>query len=236
MLVAFSIYVVLFLRNGEEFRLYSNILQEQRDYAVYLPSGFDPGESYPVVYSLDGEKVRHSAILAANARMMHALGLAPKVIVVAVHSMGKRGRDFLSSDAAATFLEFLEYELIPAIENRFPACEQRILSGHSLGGLFAFYALIEKPRLFDAYFSYDPSVLYDDELVNRIRQSDGNAHNKSVYVNSGFHTQRYEQRYDEVIALLKAEEKVLSDITDRYLPLPHSLIMLPGQLEALARL
>ena len=229
-------YMAFFLRVGDRHQIQSSILNETRIYSVYPPSGYDPAASYPVLYSLDGEKYRHGAIVGANARMMAAFGLAPDRIVVAVHTMGQRGRDYRPSHGAEAFTDFLENELFPQIGRTLPTKGKRVLSGHSFGGLYTLYAMTTRPHLFEAYFAYDPSVLPDDALLDRLNSlaSAPLDHPLSLYMNYGFHSDRYEERYREVLLVLQKElaGKVVTESS--YFPLPHSMIMLPGQVEALA--
>lgn len=228
-------YTALFLRSGDQYELQSTVLNEARIYSVYLPNGYEPDEQYPVLYSLDGEKYRHGAIVAANARMMAALGFAPDTIVVAVHTMGLRGRDYRPSFGAEAFVGFIENELIPQIEQIFSTSGKRVLSGHSFGGLFALYVMTERPHLFEAYFAYDPSVLPDDALLDRLGllanvRLEGPV---SLYMNYGFHTDRYETRYRDVLHALASRLSDRVKVESSYYPLPHSMIMLPGQIEAM---
>lgn len=229
-------YMALFLQAGDQRQMQSVVLDEARTYSVYLPAGYNAGQRYPVLYTLDGEKYRHGAIVAANAKLMAALGLAPDKIVVAVHTMGQRGRDYRPSHGAAVFTDFLESELFPAVEQAFPATNNRVLSGHSFGGLYTLYVMTTRPNLFEAYFAYDPSVLPDDMLLQRLRSLGKSPSDKpiSLYMNYGFHTKRYEKRYAEALQILNGELADLVLTESSYFPLPHSMIMLPGQVEAMA--
>ncbi len=234
--VAFiAIYMTFFLRSGDQRQMQSVVLGEARTYSVYLPFAYDTNERYSVLYTLDGERYRHGAIVAANARMMTAFGLAPEMIVVAVHTMGNRGRDYRPSYGAVTFIDFFERELIPEVEQLFPANDSRVLSGHSFGGLFALYVMTTRPHLFGAYFAYDPSVLPDDELLSRIELlAEMRLKNPiNLYMNYGFHTKRYEEKYDDVLQALEHRLAGQVIVSSSYYPLPHSMIMLPGQVEAM---
>ena len=73
----------------------------------------------------------------------------------------------VSSGGAAAFLDFLNQELIPFVESEYriePA--RRTLIGHSLGGLFALYTLLEQPDSFEHYLVISPSLWWGcgDEL------------------------------------------------------------------------
>lgn len=55
----------------------------------------------------------------------------------------------VASGGAAAFLQFVQHEAIPMIERDYRADPaDRTLIGHSWGGLFALYALFERPQLF----------------------------------------------------------------------------------------
>ncbi len=67
---------------------------------------------------------------------------------------------------AGGFLSFIKHELIPVIEQGFPADPQkRILAGHSLGGTFTAFALFEEPGLFDTYIIGSPWLAYGDRFI-----------------------------------------------------------------------
>jgi predicted alpha/beta superfamily hydrolase len=67
---------------------------------------------------------------------------------------------------ARRFLQFIKSELIPAIEVEFRASStDRILAGHSYGGLFVLYALFQQPNLFNGYVACSPSLWYRDRVT-----------------------------------------------------------------------
>jgi hypothetical protein len=79
---------------------------------------------------------------------------------------GKSLKQKVVTGGADQFLKFIQYELIPFVEKRYRVKpKRRILAGHSLGGLFAAYALFEKPRLFEKYIISSPSLWYHDKYL-----------------------------------------------------------------------
>jgi predicted alpha/beta superfamily hydrolase len=67
---------------------------------------------------------------------------------------------------ASDFLNFIKNELIPAIEEDFRADpDKRILAGHSLGGTFTAFALLEEPELFDTYIIGSPALSYGSRFI-----------------------------------------------------------------------
>ena len=153
-----------------EHSIRSTVLEQERTFTVQLPPSYSAQTTndYPVLYLLDGEhNLGYSApvatFLAQNSRI-------PEIIIVAVHSGVTRAVDYLPEYAsrngapgqADRFLEHLAAELIPFVEENYRAAPLRLISGHSLGGTFVTYAMVERPELFQAYLAQSP---YTDEAV-----------------------------------------------------------------------
>jgi uncharacterized protein len=154
----------------------SKNLKQSRSLTISKPEGYENGtDAYPVLYLLDGESnFEYTApivhYLADNERI-------PEMIVVAVHSgdQARRTHDLTTpsqseidnrfspgNGGADAFLSFISDELIPYVEKNYRTRPYRILVGHSFGGLFAIYTLIEKPKLFNAYIAIDPTVSWNN--------------------------------------------------------------------------
>ncbi|TQV89177.1 alpha/beta hydrolase-fold protein [Aliikangiella coralliicola] len=152
----------------------SAALKEKRLIYVSKPLGYaNSEERYSVVYVLDGE----SSIdyTKAVAEMLYQSGF-PKLIVVAIPNT-IRGRDLTPSawreaqdgGGAENFLRFIKQELIPVIDKKYRTDNYRVLIGHSLGGLFATYALVKETQLFNALIAISPSVFYNDfSVMNQV--------------------------------------------------------------------
>ena len=157
----------------------SAVLSEQRDVMVSLPDSYErePRQRYPVLYVLDGSS--QTTPTAESARLMARIGVMPEIIVVGLPSSDEnRARDYtppyMRADAdqkngpageAGRFLQFIETELIPYVEQRYRTTSTRMLAGHSRGGLFVMYSLLERPDLFNARFAYSPALWRDDDRI-----------------------------------------------------------------------
>lgn len=137
------------------------------DFDVWLPPGYAQGTvPYPVVYAMDCE-YRFATLVSV---VQHAAVTGgPQVILVNVCAGGsdRRWVDFTMPGAAAYF-SFLTLELIPVIDASYRTNPgNRILSGHSLSGEFAMYALyMESPasRFFTSIVSEECSCWYDASM------------------------------------------------------------------------
>jgi uncharacterized protein len=156
---------------GEKLKIESKILEEKRTVVVLPPFNYQnsPDEKYPVVYVLDPG----NNLFAVNGIVnfySDVLKIMPKMIVVGIitndreHDMLPVSKpDFPTGGGADKFLEFISTELTHCIDSLYPTTSERCIIGHSAGGLFAIYALYNKPELFDSFIAIDPSLWYDDE-------------------------------------------------------------------------
>ena len=154
---------------GTRDTLFSKILGEKRPIIISLPNNYEKGKgNYPVLYLTDGNQNIWHAL--GTIEVLTRTGSMPPVIVVGIESLD-RNRDFTPSEnkndtesgGANKYLNFMEKELIPFIESNYRTHPFRVLEGHSMGGLFATYALMEKPNLFDAHIIMSPSLWWNNE-------------------------------------------------------------------------
>ncbi|MBL8300262.1 MAG: prolyl oligopeptidase family serine peptidase [Rhodanobacteraceae bacterium] len=162
---------------GQHYSINSPTLAEDRSYRVYLPASYRwaTNRRYPVLYVLDGQT--RFAHTAATAETLAAAGDIPEMIVVGVDSTEQRSRDFTptggstaTGGGADKYKRFLSSELIPAVEQEYRTNGYRILSGHSLGGLFVLHCLSAEPSLFQAYVAISPTLDWDNKIAQRTLQ------------------------------------------------------------------
>ncbi len=162
----------------------SKELGEKRILNIYLPEGYSPNDTtkYAVAYLLDG---------SADEDFIHVVGLyqfnsfewihrVPKTIVIGIATIDRK-RDFtyptrVESDKkkypttghSDKFIEFIEKELQPYVENKFKTNSSKTIIGQSLGGLLATEILLKKPMLFSKYILISPSLWWDNgSLLNQ---------------------------------------------------------------------
>ena len=161
---------------GEELWVPSKVFQQQRRVQVYLPSGYDSSQArYPVLYLLDGDAY-YVSVAGMVRQLSESSGRIPETIVVSIPNVA-RARELappLSHPqpkeepfAADVFHRFLEEDLIPWVETRYRTQPFRLIVGHSRGGLFALYTLLNWPDTFDAYLALSPALWWDDESLVR---------------------------------------------------------------------
>jgi len=156
---------------GKQLTIHSEILDQDRKLIVHLPIGYDvTSTEYPVLYLLDGGYHFHHT--TGITQFLSGLGKMPQTIVVAIQNID-RNKDFLpthienppTSGGGKTFLEFIQTELLPYIDENYRTAPYRILVGHSFGGTFAMYAFLEKSALFNAYIAISPYLHWDNDFL-----------------------------------------------------------------------
>lgn len=76
------------------------------------------------------------------------------------------GFEAQGSGGASEFLAFIETELMPFLQANYRVDAGDVaLGGHSFGGLFALYALLRSPHLFQRYVISSPSFWWDSESL-----------------------------------------------------------------------
>lgn len=174
---------------------------------VSAPAGGEPPRGgYPVLYVLDGNAYFGSF---AQARWVQEYLPVGKAIVVGVGYPGdkawdvRRMNDYTAqlrdppppetrayakyrSGARQQFLDFMTGKLRAEIAQRYRVnLERQSLYGHSFGGLFALYALYERPQAFDSIVAASPSMewnaqsILDDERAFTARMTAGKIGNTS---------------------------------------------------------
>ena len=163
----------------ERFNIESKFVKDSFDIHITFPLGYDTSSrSFPVIYYMDanlksGNKLREivdqyaatdSAIPAilvgvghfSNYRELRRRDLITPFVETEKDSLISDETNFGHSE---DFYLFLKNELVPRIESKYKAsAKDRTFIGHSLGGLFAFYCLFKKDRLFTTHISLSPAL------------------------------------------------------------------------------
>ena len=163
---------------GERKSLFSEVLNEQRELLIYTPDDYlSSNGNYPVMYVLDGEW--HFHLVSGIVKQLSANGDIPELIVVGLINT-IRSRDLTPAGqndnpriygGAGKFLDFITNEVQPMIEADYRVHPYRMLYGHSFGGLFAVFALLNRPDSFQSYIALSPSLGRNNEQQVKAAQS-----------------------------------------------------------------
>ena len=186
---------------GKKDSIQSVILNEKRVIQVVLPEKYKPGskDKYDVLYVLDGDW--NTKTMTDVERFIEGEAYMPPTIIIGVLNVD-RDRDLTpthvsdnkTSGGADKFLGFLKNELIPYVDKTYPSNGDNTIFGHSFGGLFVMYALLNEPQVFKSYIAADPSFWWDKGYMNKVAidKLPGLANlNKTLYI-SGREGQPYQ--------------------------------------------
>jgi enterochelin esterase-like enzyme len=143
----------------ETLRLHSDLLKMDRNFAIYLPAGYNETDvSYPVLYLLHGSGDDHTGWVQFGqvrhiADKTIADGLAgPMIIVMPDANTGRRGY-FNDLRGDFNYEDFFFKELIPYIEKNYRVRTERryrAVSGLSMGGGGSLFYALHHPDMFVA--------------------------------------------------------------------------------------
>jgi len=163
---------------GQVHTLHSDVLHEERVLNVYLPDAYksDTGK-YPVIYLLDGSANEDFVHIAGLVQFLTMIEAMPPTIVVGIANIDRKRdftypttiakdkADFPTTGHSATFIHFLEGELLPFINKTFRTNSTTTLVGQSLGGLLATEILLKKEQMFSNYIIVSPSLWWDNQSL-----------------------------------------------------------------------
>ena len=192
---------------SEVVTIQSKLLNEVRQVYVHCPKvdSTNINGRFPVLYVLDGDN--HFALLAQYVEYLSRSDVLamPKTIVVGIPNTN-RTRDltptrsvlnyegkpdtssYKGSGGNENFLQFIQTELMPLIDNKYQTAPYKIFAGRSFGGIASLNCLLTHPNLFNAYVAISPSLWWDKEYVLKRtdeRLKTGSAFNKRLFVSDG---------------------------------------------------
>ena len=175
------------LGNAKEFEFQSQKTGRKYKILIKLPGSYaTSGEEtrYPVLYAVDGQwyfsiagSVVGGLYYDRGARESIIVGITwegdeDNANLLRVEDFTPTNTDFAAgSGKADSYLDFLQYELIPFMARNYRTSEDRTLSGVSFGGLFTLYCLFTRPMVFSDYLASTPSVWWDDGVLRKYRES-----------------------------------------------------------------
>lgn len=233
---------------GEKFKIQSEILSEEREYWISLPTSYKDElisyKQYPILIILDGNT--HFSFVTSIVNSMSSGNTdkreIPEMIVVGILNVN-RERDFTpdkivtkrenQTGGGDNFLSFIENELIPKLDSEFRTVPYRVLVGHSLGGLITAHSYLQENSLFNSYISIDPSFGTWNEKVmdEKVSSIQNKVLSRPLYVataNWGRRNLRNRDRHIRFFESLNSKTNNLNAYHKYYPSKNHSSVVLPA--------
>jgi predicted alpha/beta superfamily hydrolase len=190
-------------------QLHSSYVKDTYSILIKKPKEYDkePDRKYTTIYLLDANV--YFDIVAAMVDSYNEMGIMAPVILVGIgyknfeQMEALRTRDYLfpkalpvyemkKSGGGDKFQQFIQQELIPYIDKTYRTkADNRVLMGHSFGGYFCLYALLQnmaaQDNTFRSYIAASPSLQYNDQYLLQLlsQRSEGFTIPKFVYTSMG---------------------------------------------------
>jgi predicted alpha/beta superfamily hydrolase len=173
---------VAFSLKTERTTLQSTYVKDSFDIYVTLPSTYDESKkNFPVIFYLDANLKSGNTLRVIVDDFSKKQRPIPAVFIGVGHFGNYhvlRRRDLITPYAkdkndslisedpnfgqTKNFYLFMQNELIPYVERNYRVTTNRTLVGHSLGGLFTFYCLFQKERMFTKFVALSPALWIND--------------------------------------------------------------------------
>lgn len=160
--------------------LKSDILQEDREIQVYLPTNYQNNSNkYPVLYIIDAQRYFLNGI--AFQQNLTWENIAPEFIVVGISTDSQKRRNLFYKESSK-FIEFLDKELILEIDTKYRTLNERIYFGWEMAAGLGVEIFADNPSLFKGFLLSSPTHISKERLekVNR-RLKSNPRHNIKLY-------------------------------------------------------
>lgn len=207
----------------DTFKFQSDILNQERLCYISLPDNYATKENFPLIILLDGYTFFKTAkgVVQFMSSDRNRNFFMPESIIVAIENID-REHDLTvtkiqtkrenTMGGGRKFLEFIQTELIPYVDQNYKTTNKRTLIGHSLGGLLAVNSYIDPNSIFDAFLAIDPSIFWDEEFMDKkVDSISQNSLAKKLYIataNQGEANQgKNKMRHERLVSLI--DEKLV---------------------------
>lgn len=182
-------------------------LEEQRDVYVYLPPDYHTNDTtrYPVVYFFDGDNLFDEVIAGGTEWQVDevldsviAAGGPAAIIVGVPASEEDRLTEykpfpsphvrFESTVYGEEHMKWYATNLKNWVDERYrtlPGPEHTGIGGCSLGGLMAYYGLMEYPEVYHLGIVFSPSLWVDESLTFKLHEQHPDLSKVRMFLNAG---------------------------------------------------
>lgn len=176
----------------------SAILGDEISLKILIPNSYHSSkEDFQIVYYLDSDWWHYFTNMILGTALRH--GWTENVISVGIDTTGAKRPYYLTptrrgphayfenqienSGGASAFLECIQKEIIPFVESDLRiSSDDRTLIGHSFGGLFCLFTVLQEGQPFTNVIAGSPTLPWDDNALLDI-EAKFNESNSSLPVN-----------------------------------------------------
>ncbi len=179
--------------------VYSAILQNKRDFFVWLPPGYEDNlvKKYPVLYMQDGQNLIDPKTSYAGkdwqvdetvSRLISEYKIK-EIIIVGIYNTNDRLEEYSDSEKGEKYRRFIIEELKAFIDSKYRTLSDSnstAIMGSSMGGLASFLLAWKHPEVFSMAGCLSSSFYYnDDKVFKMIDDYEGLKKHIKVYIDHG---------------------------------------------------
>ncbi|NMH58691.1 alpha/beta hydrolase [Alteromonas sp. MYP5] len=218
---------------------------------ITLPPSYETEmlKNYPVIYLLDG-RANQSMLKGMLERLYLSAGSYEHIVVsIDVNDRLDEFAPTINKDprgpvgkggGADNFLDFIEKELIPRINENYRTIPLNTIAGHSVAGLTVIHSFHSRPHLFQSHLAFSPAVWWGARETAKSAQQYVVAENEVgtyLYMNIGSEGGEMRSVYDLFAATILENRSI--DLTLRlneFNDVGHDFTMAAGLYNALSGL
>ncbi|MAB21702.1 MAG: alpha/beta hydrolase [Idiomarina sp.] len=212
----FVLFTAASVQASEIFTMESKLLDEGITARVALPESYEHSDSfqYPVLLVMDGStQFEH---IAGNVNFLSTFSIVPEMVVVGVSARNRLKRFTHTkmeayadrSGGAEQYTQFLQDELMPALQKKYRLSPYTVVTGHSLSGLYTSYLATHHSDFINAAISVSPSLWWDDfALIKDIKVAEQEAEKPPVrwFVSMANEPNEMAESYERLLNVLEAK-------------------------------
>lgn len=179
--------------------VYSAILQNKRDFFVWLPPGYyeNPSKRYPVLYMHDGQNLIDPKTSYAGkdwqvdetvTRLISEYKIK-EIIIVGIYNTNDRLEEYSDSEKGEKYRKFLIKELKAFVDSKYRTLSDSnntAIMGSSMGGLASFLMVWKHPEVFSMAGCLSSAFYYnDDKVFKMIEEYTGQKKHIKFYIDHG---------------------------------------------------
>ncbi|WP_287816327.1 alpha/beta hydrolase-fold protein [Idiomarina sp.] len=241
----FALFTAASVHASETFTLESKLIDEGITARVALPESYEHSDSfqYPVLLVMDGStQFEH---IAGNVNFLSTFSIVPEMIVVGVSARNRLKRFTHTkmeayadrSGGAEQYTQFLQDELMPALQKKYRVSPYTVVTGHSLSGLYTSYLATHHSDFINAAISVSPSLWWDDfALINDIKAAEQEGEKPAVrwFVSMANEPNEMAESYERLLNVLEAKPESAFNWESKQFPNEtHDSTPLIGNVEGL---
>jgi len=184
------------IKNNQSYTIHSEYTNTEYGINILYPETYNETSSYHTIYILDGDDYFKEIVNVIEDTNRE------DIILIGIGYTGKnrRGMDYSypkdndfpsESGGAKEFIDFINHELIPYVEDElYITSSDKSLFGHSLGGYFALYVLFQQEQAnpFDNIIAASSNFIWYNAYLFDLEQQYFDAQNtlnKNLYITVG---------------------------------------------------